>query len=334
VNDDAEKPFEPTPQRIEKARREGDVARSGELGANVAFGLAAAATVAAAPWLNVYARAAIATAASGRAPWAAAEAIVGVALLPVSAAALAAVAAGAVQTGGLRLTGVALKLERLNPLEGLKRIASRETASHAVRAAAAFLVATGAMAPAMAAAASAMLRASGLPAVAAAAWSASERTVLAAVATGLLFAAAEYAAARSAWLRRLRMSFEERKREAREQDGDPMARGRRRALHRALLRGPLAEVERASFVVANPTHVAVALEYRPPAVPVPRVTVRAAGEFARRVRALARAHGVPVVENVALARALYRDVRVGEPIARAHYVAVAEVVAALQEATA
>lgn len=334
MSDAAEKPFEPTPQRIEKARREGDVARSSELGGNVAFALAGAATVAAAPLVSANARAAIATAASGRVPWAAAEATVGYALLPVSAAALAAVAAGIVQAGGLRVTAVALKFERLNPLEGVKRILSRETSAHAVRAAAAFAIAAAAMVPAIVTAASEMLRASGLPAIGAAAWTASERAVLAAVATGLAFAAAEYAAARAAWLRRLRMTFEERKREAREQDGDPMARGRRRALHRALLRGALSDVKDASFVVVNPTHVAVALEYRTPAVPVPRVTVRAAGEFARRVRALARAHSVPVVENAALARALYRDARVGEPIARAHYVAVAEIVAALQRATA
>jgi flagellar biosynthesis protein FlhA len=112
------------------------------------------------------------------------------------------------------------------------------------------------------------------------------------------------------------MTFDERKREAKEQEGDPFARGRRRALHRALLRGALSDVKDASFVVVNPTHVAIALAYRPPEIPVPRITVRSAGEAALRVRALAEKHAVPVVENVALARALHRDGRVGEPIAR------------------
>ena len=82
-------------------------------------------------------------------------------------------------------------------------------------------------------------------------------------------------------------------------------------------------------MVTNPDHVAVALEYRPPVVAVPRVLVRALAAAALEVRTLARAHAVPVVENVALARALYRDGRAGEPIPYAHYVAVAEVVAAL-----
>ena len=93
-------------------------------------------------------------------------------------------------------------------------------------------------------------------------WSASERVAAIACATGSLFAAAEFASARSAWLKKLRMTFEERKREAKDQEGDPHARGRRRALHRSLLRGAIARVREAAFVVTNPTHLAIALEYR------------------------------------------------------------------------
>jgi flagellar biosynthetic protein FlhB len=88
-------------------------------------------------------------------------------------------------------------------------------------------------------------------------------------------------------------------------------------------------IKDASFVVTNPEHVAVALEYRPPTVPVPRVLVRALDEAARRVREIASSYGIPIVENAALARALYRDGRSGRPIPHEHYVAVAEVVAAL-----
>jgi flagellar biosynthesis protein FlhB len=190
------------------------------------------------------------------------------------------------------------------------------------------------MTPAIVAAA-ARVAAAGTPeAAAVTAWQAARHVTFAACATGMLFALAEFAAARNAWLRKLRMSADDRKREAKEQDGDPFARGRRRAMHRSLMHGALAEVKKASFVVANPTHVAVALEYRPPAVPVPRVLVRAADEMAARVRAMAVECGVPVIENVALARALYRDARAGEPIAHAHYVAVAEVVAALARSKA
>jgi flagellar biosynthetic protein FlhB len=71
------------------------------------------------------------------------------------------------------------------------------------------------------------------------------------------------------------------------------------------------------------------LEYRPPAIAVPRVLVRAVDEGAHRVRRIAEVNRIPVVENPPLAHALYRDGRAGEPIPHAHYVAVAEVVAAL-----
>jgi flagellar biosynthesis protein FlhB len=175
----------------------------------------------------------------------------------------------------------------------------------------------------------AILRTGTLPEVSATAWTAAREVCGVACAVGFGFAIAEYAAARNAWLRKLRMSFDERKREAKEEEGDAAARGRRRALHRSLVRSGVRRLKEAAFVVANPQHVAVALEYRPPAVPVPRVLVRAADAAAARVRELATGYRIPIVENVWLARALFRDGRIGEPIPQAHYVAVAEVVAAL-----
>jgi len=328
VSEASEKPFEATPQRLEKARRDGDVARSSELGANAAFACAAVCVVAVAPSIAAYARLAVAQSARGAIPWAASAASLAAALVPLAGAAAAAVAAGALQTG-LRIAPLRLRFERLNPAEGVKRMLSRETLAHGARSATAFLLAAAVLVPIVLAAAAEVLRASSSSGVAAAAWRACERAVFAACAVGTAFAVAEYAAARGTWLRKLRMSFEERKRESKEQEGDPIARGRRRALHRALLRGTVADVEDAAFVVANPTHLAVALEYRPPEVDVPRVSVRAAGETALRVRELARSFGIPVVENVALARALYRDGRVGEPIGHAHYAAVAAIVIAL-----
>jgi flagellar biosynthetic protein FlhB len=329
VTGDAEKAFEATPQRIEKAKREGNVARSSELSANLAFAAAAAAVAAVAPPFGAAARNALRAAAAGRSALTEVSASVAFALIPIGSAALAGIVASVLQTGGLHVGSVSAKPERLDPAEGFKRMASRETLSHAARAAAAFALATAAMVPIFLAAASEMIWSGTVPATSAAAWQAAQRIALAACATGLLFALAEYGAARGAWLRKLRMSFEERKREAKEQDGDPFARSRRRTLHRSLVRGAIANVKDASFVVANPTHVAVALEYRPPAVTVPVVIVRAAGEAALRVRALAERHRVPVIENRILARALYRDGHVGRPIERAHFVAVAEIVAAL-----
>lgn len=330
MSDAAEKPFEPTPHRLLKAKREGNVARSSELSANLSFLVAGATVVATVPLIGAVASAQLVASLAGVKPQCAY--ILAVALLPVAGAAAAGAVAAILQGGGLTMTGVAPKIERLNPARGFGRMLSRETVAHSARAAIAFACAALAMLPAIATTGGAMLRAPGFGAVAGAAWKGSQEVAAAAAAVGLFFSLAEYGSARTVWLRKLRMSFEERRREAKDDEGDTVARGRRRALHRVLLRSGLRRVHDAAFVVANPSHVTVALEYRPPAVQVPRILVRAAGELALRVRRIARERGIPVVENVALARALYRDGRAGEPIPHAHYVAVAEVVVALQRA--
>lgn len=206
---------------------------------------------------------------------------------------------------------------------------SRETFSHVARAGIAFVCCGAVLVPTLRAVVPAGMT-NGVHAVASGAWSGTQRAVFSIVAVASVFAIAEYAVARTSWLKKLRMTFAEYKRELKEQDGDATMRGRRRSLHRSFVRGSLARVKDASFVVVNPTHVAVALEYRPPRVPVPTVLVRAADDGALRVRELAARHRVPVIEDIPLARALFADARVGEPIAQTHYVAVAEIVAALQ----
>jgi flagellar biosynthesis protein FlhB len=259
--------------------------------------------------------------------------VAAIALVPLAAAAIAGTFGSLLQSGGgLNLIPVVPKPERLNPVAGLKRMLSRETLAHSARAGIAFACATLAMAPFVGWCAVAVMRAPPLAAVVAATAASAQHALFAASAVGFAFAIAEYGAARAAWLRKLRMSFEERKREVKEEEGDASARGRRRALHRALLRGGMRRLKDASFVVVNPNHVAVALEYRPPRVPIPRVVVRAADAAAAVVRATAVRYGVPIVENVWLARALYRDGRAGEPIPHPLYVSVAEVVVALSRA--
>jgi flagellar biosynthesis protein FlhB len=329
MSDVADKPFEATPHRIRKAQREGDVARSSEFAANISFAAGGLTLVAIAPLLGSLIGISLESRAANERTSVQCALILLAALVPVGAASLAGTLVIVLQTGGLRFVGLKPKLERLNPVEGLKRICSRDTLAHSARAAVAFTCATVAMVPLIGVSAATMLVATNCGEVAAAAWSGVQAVAVAAVTVGLLFSIAEYGAARRAWLRKLRMSFEERKRESKEEEGDAIARGRRRALHRALLGSGMRRIKDAAFVVANPEHVAVALEYRPPAVPVPRVLVRALDEVALRVREIARGFDIPIVENAALARALYRDGRSGEPIPHVHYVAVAEVVAAL-----
>jgi type III secretion protein U len=153
-----------------------------------------------------------------------------------------------------------------------------------------------------------------------------------AVAAGALFAAADYALVRRRWLRSIKMTFDEVKRDAKEQDGDPHAKSRRRQLHRTLVRGGVARTREASFVIANPTHIAIAIRYAPPAVPVPEIVCRARDTLALEVRAIAERAGIPVVADVALARWLWRTGESGRPIPAETFVAVAMTIAALVRA--
>jgi flagellar biosynthesis protein FlhB len=328
MSDASEKPFEATPRRIARAKREGNVARAGELAANCSFAAAAFALSASAGTFAAISAATIERSMRAAAPAQCAR-ILATALVAIACASVAGTIANLFQHGGLALVPIAVKLERLDPINGLRRILSRETLDHSLRAACAFGCAVAAMIPILSASAAAMTGSATAQESVARAWSDAQRVAFAACAVGLLFSVAEFGAARTVWLRKLRMSLEDRKRESKEEEGDAGTRGRRRTLHRALLRGGLRRVKEAAFVVVNPSHVAIALAYRPPRVAVPEVLVRAADAAALRVREIARSHGIPLVENAALARALYRDARDGEAIPHAFYVAVAEVVAAL-----
>jgi flagellar biosynthesis protein FlhB len=327
-----EKQFEASQSRIERAKREGDVARSQELGNVAAFAAALLATPAVVPPLGNAAQRLIQSAAAGCADTGALGLAAGLMLVPIAAAACAAAGANVVQSGGLRLSAIAIKFERVAPNENFKRMFSREAAITAARATIAFLCASAAIVPAFVAIYAAALHAEGLGAVASAAWHGALHAAAVACVIGGVFAGADYGVQFARWRKRLRMSFEELKRDQKESDGDPLARSRRRALHRQISRGSLRKVKDAAFIVTNPTHIAIALEYRPPQVPVPRVLVRAADDAAARVRELASAHGIPMIENVSLARRLYDVAKPGDFIPHETYVAVAEVVAALTKA--
>lgn len=324
-----EKQFDASPSRLERAKREGDVARSQELGSVAAFAAALAAACAVAAPLGASAQRALIAACAGTNATAALAACGALMLLPMLAAAIAAVFANLAQSGGLRMAPLAVNASRLAPAENLKRIFSREAVVTACRATIAFLCAAAAIVPCIGTISASALQADRLGGLALAAWNGALHAAIAACAVGALFAGADYAVQFVRWRKRLRMSFEELKRDQKDNDGDPLARSRRRAMHRQMSRGSLRRIKDAAFVVTNPTHLAVALEYRPPEVPVPRVLVRSADEAAARVRELARAYGIPLVENVPLARRLYAAALPGEFVPEETYLALAEIVAAL-----
>jgi flagellar biosynthetic protein FlhB len=127
---------------------------------------------------------------------------------------------------------------------------------------------------------------------------------------------------------KLRMSRQEVKEEHREQEGDPHIKGRLRALRQKMSRQRMmAEVPQADVVITNPTHLAIALRYRPEEMAAPRVVAKGAGFVAQRIREIARSHSIPVMENKPLARLLYKQVEIGGEIPESLYRAVAEVLA-------
>jgi len=140
-------------------------------------------------------------------------------------------------------------------------------------------------------------------------------------------AAIDYVYQRWSHKEKLKMTKQEVKDEHKEQEGDPKVKNRIRALrmerHRQRM---MAAVPRASVVITNPTHFAVALQYDIDAMGAPRVVAKGVDYLAKRIRQVAESHDVPIIENPPLARALYAAVEVDQEIPQEHYKAVAEVI--------
>ncbi|HWL07221.1 MAG TPA: EscU/YscU/HrcU family type III secretion system export apparatus switch protein [Planctomicrobium sp.] len=133
------------------------------------------------------------------------------------------------------------------------------------------------------------------------------------------------------WFRlhqKLKMTLQQVKDEAKEEQGDPLLRGQiRRMQKEAAQRKSLADVPRANVIITNPTHYAVALQYEPGKMKAPKILAKGSGAFARRIAQVARDNGIPVLERKPLTRALYAIGKVGEEIPLEFYRAVAEILA-------
>lgn len=128
--------------------------------------------------------------------------------------------------------------------------------------------------------------------------------------------------------KKLRMSREDIRQEHKESEGDPHVKGRIRSQQQAMARRRMmSKVPEADVIVTNPTHYAVALSYDPNAMAAPRVVAKGADEVAARIREIGEANGVPRLEAPPLARALHRHVDIDQEIPAALYTAVAEVLA-------
>ncbi|MGC8793398.1 MAG: EscU/YscU/HrcU family type III secretion system export apparatus switch protein [Bryobacteraceae bacterium] len=144
----------------------------------------------------------------------------------------------------------------------------------------------------------------------------------------LVFGAWDLWRQRRRYMAELRMTRQEVRDEAKEIEGNPQVRARIRRLQREVLRRRMMQqVPKATAVVVNPTHYAVALRYRMEEMPAPVVVAKGKNYLALRIRQVAVENQVPVVENPPLAQALYQSCEVGHPIPVHLYRAVAEVLA-------
>ncbi len=133
---------------------------------------------------------------------------------------------------------------------------------------------------------------------------------------------------RSKYNARLRMSKQEIKEEAKDNDGNPQTKSRIRRMQRDMRRkNMMREVAKATAIIVNPTHYAVAIRYDQGAMTAPQVVAKGKNYLAARIRERARENQVPIIENPPLAQALYKSVEVGQEIPPHLYRAVAEILA-------
>lgn len=331
-----------TPRHRQKARERGQVARSTDLSAAAGF-LSASAVLAVGARAGSGAFAGWAVGLWGTPPppdlsiggamtvltsglWAFAR----LAGPPLGAAAAGTLAAGVAQTGFvLSLRPLAPDLTHLDPVQGLRRMFSRRALVELAKAA----VKLGAICGLVWVPADHLvlvLLGGGLNPGAAAAltYGAAQAILLRGGLLLLAVGAADYFYQRSELDATLRMTQQEVRQEVRESEGDPAVRARRRRRQRELSRRRmLADVRHADVVVANPTHFAVALRYDGRTMAAPVVVAKGTDFMAERIKAIARAANVLIVENPPLARSLHAASKVGQHVPAALYKAVAEVLA-------
>jgi flagellar biosynthetic protein FlhB len=159
-------------------------------------------------------------------------------------------------------------------------------------------------------------------------WSLILRLAISLAGALLVIGFADYAYQRWQFERSLYMTKQEVKEEHKREEGDPQIKARIRRMQRETAqRKMFQEVPKATVVVTNPTHLAVALRYDPKTMVAPKVIAKGAGFIAKRIVAIARENGVPVLERKPVARMLYKTVKVDRDIPFGLYFIVAEVLA-------
>lgn len=342
ASEDQDKTEEPTSYRLEEARKRGEVAKSADaVGTAVMMAFAATFAMAAGGVMLAFGNATRSTLLmSGRLPslgsgflaWIGAVYFpVWQALMPVVLALIiVAVVANVFQTGPVFSSHpIRPDFKRLNPAQTLKRLFSLRTVwelgkmllKMALLAALAWAVYGGLQPWVASVAGTAPER---LPGVA---WLSFVWLSVYVLAILGLMSLLDLLMTRREFLRKMRTSRRELRDEVKKRDGDPEVKGKQKQLIRELLRKArsVPKAAEADVILTNPTHYAVALQYRPATMRAPIVLTKGAGFLSRRIREVGQRHGVPILRSPALTRALYRDVAIEDPVSEKLYARLAPV---------
>jgi flagellar biosynthesis protein FlhB len=332
-----------SPRKIEKARRDGQVARSRDLGHFAAIASAGLLFLAMAPELAGWLTHMLASGLQFDARLLAEPDAMGIRLqamalktlwivLPLGGVMAAAALVAGVASGGWNWTlkPILPKFGKLNPLAGLGRMFSKQQFGDAMKASLLALVlgSIGALYLSSQLPAFTAMLDLPLPAALAQAGSALQSGLMLLAAALAVFALVDVPLQRK-WLQdRLKMSHQEVKEEHKQLEGNVEVKSKMKALMRERVkRRMLAAVPGADLVVMNPTHYAVALKYDDATMAAPRVVAMGADLMAMRIRDIARDHQVPVLQAPPLARALFAHAELDREVPAALFAAVAQVLA-------
>jgi flagellar biosynthetic protein FlhB len=341
-NEAASKTEEATPRKLDDARKKGDVAKTQDLAPFAALAATVGVLAAlggplsqrlAADLARFIAHAHDLSLSEGQAGKVMAQAALAGApiLLAVMLAAAVAGAAGNLVQHGLLWAPEKLKfdLKKVSPLEGFKRVFGPDALFQFVKT---FLKLLAIGAVAWMVAEPRLPELTGLSALDVAAMLPETRDVLlaltfAVLATLAVITGGDWLFQRFRFLQRMRMSRQETKEEFRQSEGDPHVRAKLKQMRAERSRSRMMQnLPKATVVVMNPTHYAVALRYEPGETAAPVCVAKGLDALALRIRAVAEEHAVPVIEDPPLARSLYAAVDVDETIPREHFEAVAKII--------
>lgn len=219
-------------------------------------------------------------------------------------------------------------INRMNPAEGVKRMFSQENVVELAKAVLKTVVLLGLCSTVLLSQLDEILRLiwSTPPAIGSMWWHTTAQLTGWVVFLFLFVSVVDAFYQRFAYMKRLRMSRQEVIREHKEQEGDPYVKARRRQLHTEWAqRNTVQAARNASVLVTNPTHIAIALLYEPGETVVPLITGKGEGDLAKQMREAAEEAGVPIMQNVPLARGLNEKAEIDEYVPVEFFEAVAEV---------